>query len=280
LKNVRIFKGLEKRDFYTAGIQPVYGGYYSFIDKIRPSRTPPRWKTLPHTEISKELLQDEEVSENFIYSTRLRYIARALQDIVGEKSDWVTTAVTIDLSTNRSKRLAKNSQGPATAYGSALRTRLKRGLRSIEPNFIAVLEETKGKLHTHLLIGHPKEGLKAICKLLGQDASTRSNRILTRQSFRRWSLAKKGTAEYALEELDRDYGLGNFPTWGLRGARSGYYRKCPVDSGWLDYLAKALDRSSPHFSSHRHYYCPNHISKRAQRTYDEQRRRLLDTRDM
>ncbi len=176
MEKSNIIKGLAKREFYTAGVQPVYGGYYSFIDEISPLKTPPPWGRLPHAENHGGL----------IHSTRLRYTVRALRDTIADKPRWELTAVTVDLSTSKSEKLSGHSQGPVTAYGSSLRARFKRHL-SLQPEFIAVIEEAGGKLHAHLLIGHAKGQLDVIRKLLDQDASPRTNRVLTRKIFRELS---------------------------------------------------------------------------------------------
>jgi len=156
-----------------------------------------------------------------------------------------------------------------------LRERFKRKL-SYKPEFIAVLEEAKGQLHAHLLIGYPKGQEETIQELLRQDSQSRRNGVLMSQSFRRWSRARPGSVEFDLEELDREEGKANFPTLGVRGSFSGYYRNCSVDAGWLDYLTKAFNSRSGLIGGYRKFYCPNHIAKKAEETYTRMRSEHLE----
>jgi len=89
LENSKLINGLSKRRFYTAGIQPVYGGYYDFLDEIPLSATPSTWKNLPIVEV---------YNGRFKHSLRLRYTVRALAEILREKGQWQLAAATVAFS--------------------------------------------------------------------------------------------------------------------------------------------------------------------------------------
>lgn len=265
--NPAILLGLLKRDFYSAGVVPVYGGYYSYIDQISTDITPPQWRYLKDSEtISTD-------TGTFHNSTKLRYAYKALLQIKETRPDYVIYAATVNFRSDVSDSLSKSPRGAANAYGDNLRKRLNRLDTSKPMYFVAVLEEKANKLHAHLILLHHISLSEAVKKCLKKETNEDiSNAVSIQTKYERYSRAKAGSVEAELEALDREMEYSNFPTKGYRG----YYNLSPVDAGWLDYLAKVLHRKSTLIADHKHFYFPRDVRNLTQELYEKAREKYID----
>lgn len=266
LPNPALLVGVLKREFYSAGVVPVYGGYYSYIDQISSELMPPQWRYLKDSET---IATSSGIFHN---SLKLRYAYKALLTIQNDRPDYIIRAATVDFRSDVSDNFSKSTRGAANAYGDNLRKRLNR-LNPLDPvYFIAVVEEKAEQLHAHLILLHHKSLTEEVKECLKRETDEDiRNAVSVKLKFKRNSRAKAGSVEAELEELDREEGLSNFPFKGVKG----YYNVSPVDAGWFDYLAKALHIKSNLIADHRHFYIPREVRELTQKLYEQAREEYI-----
>lgn len=265
--NPKIIKGLDLREFLAAGVIPVYGGYYSFFDTQLQNQKPKSWKMLGNSE-------PVCTSHGHFYtSLKLRYVYKTLLTIKESRPGSVINATTVNLSDSVIKTISKKPRGAASAYGERLRRKFEdlSGAKSVD--FFVVIEEAGHSLHAHLVIVHQLSDIKKIFRRLKDDTKGKSGVVL-KLKYKRYSMAKPGTTEWELEELDRESGLANFETLGARSGALRYYTRAAVDGGWIDYVSKSLHRRSKLIGDHRHFYCPRYIQSLAKSHYENARAKL------
>lgn len=269
MKNINIFKGLINRHFHTGGVKPVYRGYYEHIDKI--TVKPHSWRTL-------EIVQKSSGHRGRLYtSLRLTYLFRALE-LLRDRADGSAKiyAATVNLDQCRVAALnmaIKADAGVSFAhkYCKQVNQRLER--RKIHMEYIAVIELGKQrKPHVHLAFLCSEEDLENIIACLKMDAKKSKSGVQVKSTYERYFRPANQT-ESELEELDREYGLSNFPLEKITAAGKVYFSVQPIDAGWMDYLTKEVSKDMDLFNG-RKFYCSRSVAQLAKNEYEARRTEL------
>jgi hypothetical protein len=228
-------------------LQHALGQYQSPVALSLHSIQLERWKekTLCH-----------RIGDHYL-SPELRFCYQALEDRVKQTEAWELAFVTVNFSDTMTLGLAREAKRtPAGAYADIVNKRLRKA--GIRCQWFTVVEDQKGNLHSHSLIGYHKDDEQAIRSCFRQDTDNLTSGMRFQKTYKlRSKMNTKRTVKN--QGFTHRDGLGDF-------------RMAFVNIGAADYISKTLEKKSPYMDSGScRIYVPNQLRTSAKNRYEAAR---------
>ena len=183
-------------------------------------------------------------------SLELRFYCMVLRERIDQRDGWTLGFLTVNFSQALTQRLANNNtRSPAGVYANCINRRFRK--LNVRAEWFGVLEDYKGNLHSHGLIGFHKDDEAKIKQCLKVDTDMDSG-IRLQTSYR---LPRKKRSS-----------LSSHTAATTKSAR------CNIDVCAADYISKALEKISSYMKAGKcRVYVPNELRSAAKSRYEEMR---------
>lgn len=189
-------------------------------------------------------------------SLELRFYFMALRERIDQRDGWTLGFLTVNFSQALTQRLANNNtRSPAGVYANCINRRFRK--LNVRAEWFGVLEDHKGNLHSHSLIGFHKEDEAKLKQCLKADTEIDSGiRLQTSYRLPRQKRPSLSSHTAAFTKLNS----------------CNIFQTANVDVGAADYISKALEKSSNYMEKGKcRVYAPNELRSAARSRYEEMR---------
>ncbi|MDX5976215.1 hypothetical protein [Vreelandella alkaliphila] len=234
---------------------------HSNADRVR------RWH-LPHA-IGQHFSQFKATADNLIIkrwkdqqlrqvlngrsiSLELRFYFLVLCELIDQRDGWTLGFLTVNFSQALSEKIAnEKTRSPAGKYANRINKKFREhGVRAL---WFGVLEDHKGNLHCHGLIGFHKDDEAKLKQCLKVDTDKDSG-IKLQTSYKKRPSPNSHTVTTSKSE------------------NCNIFQEANIDIGAADYISKALEKKSDYMEKGKcRIYAPNELRSTAHSRYEEMR---------
>ncbi|CAM3622510.1 hypothetical protein [Halomonas lysinitropha] len=194
---------------------------------------------------------------NHSISPELRFYYLALEDLVSKTEGWKLGFITVNFSDKVTKKLAREAKlTVAGANAKTVNERLRK--LGVSCKWFSVIEDHKGNLHSHCVIGYHQDDEAAVRSCFKLDTDNKGSGFRLQHTYKQRPRKISKQTVKAQVFTNRD-GLGD-------------YRMSAIDIGSADYISKTLENQSNYMDSGRcRIYVPNQIRTSAENRYESAR---------
>lgn len=189
-------------------------------------------------------------------SLQMRFFAQALQEKTVQQDGWMLGFLTVNFSQALTENIAnEKTRSPAGKYANRVNNKFRK--HGVRAEWFGALEDHKGNLHCHGLIGFHKDDASKIKRCLKADTDMASGiRLQTTYSLRR----QKRPSPVGKQLSTAKTHISDLP------------QEVNVDMGAPDYMSKTLEKHSKYMDTGKcRLYVPNWLRSAAELRFEDMR---------
>lgn len=268
--NPKIQRDLAKLECLTAYSVPVDSSNTKIPD-LRKGKHLQIWKHLPNSKTIRVERKDNHGKSffySYAFSIKFRWIVRALLKEIDKNPNLEAIAVTCNLGSTKTLRIAGSKRGPVSFLGEKI-SRFIRGKKQT-PRILMIAEEENNAIHTHSLIVIEKELVSVFEDWLKKQYPQRRAVHIAR-TYRLRSKPLPDSTEADIRSIEMEIDVDSEDGEELYVYRDGDghvdYVEVPIDAGWADYAAKNFSKKSKFLDGHKRYFVSADIRAQAELSY-------------
>lgn len=268
--NSKIQRDLAKLKCLTASSVPVDTSNTKIPD-LRKGKYLQVWKHLPNSETIREERKDNHGNSffySYAFSIKFRWIVRELLNETENNSNLEAIAVTCNVGSIETLRIADSERGPVSFLGEKISGFFRSKKRT--PRILLIAEEENNAIHTHSLIVIEKDFVNVFeTWLKKQYPRHRDVHIARTYRLRSKPLPESTEADIRSIEKEVDTDSIGGDVLYVYNERDGHgeYVEIPIDAGWADYATKNFKKKSMYLENHRRHFVSADIRQRAEQSY-------------